>query len=155
MTVSPDETLDDALRDFGALDVGRIPVVDRRSPTQLVGLLRRGDIVHAYSHALVDKHEREHHLARLRLETLTGTEFVQIDLHWGDASVGRRLKEVPLPSDCVIVAIERGGQVVVPPGNTQLLAGDRVVALAGDSSVDALEAILHTGDNSGSPGQRG
>jgi CIC family chloride channel protein len=145
VTTFPDETLDDALRHFGALDVGRIPVVDRRNPRHLVGVLRRGDIVHSYSHALVDKHEREHHLARVRLERAIGAELVEIDLNTGDAAIGKRLKELKLPSDCVIVSIQRGGRVVVPRGNTQLLAGDRVIAFAANDSADNLRRVLHRG----------
>ena len=68
LTTYPDETLDDALRNFAAMDVGRIPVVDRRHPRRVLGVLRRSDIVHAFSHALVDKHQRDHHIAKLQLE---------------------------------------------------------------------------------------
>ncbi len=155
VTVFPDETLDDALSRFGALDVGRIPVVDRRNTRLLVGLLRRSDIVHAYSHALVDRQQREHHIKRLRLEALTGTEFVEIELDTSHAAVGRSLKELALPGDCVIVAIERGGQVVVPRGNTRLLAGDRVVALSGATASEHLRNILFRGNDAASsePGE--
>jgi len=52
-TVFPDQTLEEALRQFGALDVGRIPVVDRANPRRLVGVLHRDDIVRAYSQALL------------------------------------------------------------------------------------------------------
>lgn len=146
ITVYPDETLDDALRHFGALDVGRIPVVDRQNPRRLLGVLRRSDVVQAYSHALVDKHQREHHLSRLRLEAATGTELIEVDLRESDIAVGKRLKEISLSDDCVIVSIRRGGQVIVPRGNTQLLAGDRVVALVrGETS--SLENILRHGDD--------
>lgn len=145
VTAFPDETLEDALRQFGALDVGRIPVVDRRQPKRLLGVLRRSDIVHAYSHALVDKHQRDHHLARLRLEATAGTELLEVDLHEGDASVGKRIKELALPSDCVIVTIRRGARVVVPRGDTQLLTGDRVIALAASSQVDSFRQRLSEG----------
>jgi CIC family chloride channel protein len=47
----PDQTLGEALREVGALDVGRLPVVDRDNPRQLIGLLRRHDIIGAYSRA--------------------------------------------------------------------------------------------------------
>lgn len=146
VTTFPDETLDDALRHFGALDVGRIPVVDRHKPRQIIGLLRRSDIVHAYSHALVDKHQHDHHIARLRLESLTGTEFVEIDLRVGDVAVGKCLKEIALPSDSVIVSIRRGGQVIIPRGNTRLLAGDRVVALASKATSEGLRQTLCEGE---------
>jgi CIC family chloride channel protein len=45
ITVCPDESLDEALRQFGSLDVGRIPVVERANSRCVVGMLRRGDIV--------------------------------------------------------------------------------------------------------------
>jgi len=47
----PDQTLGEALREIGALDVGRLPVVDREHAGRMVGLLRRHDIIGAYSRA--------------------------------------------------------------------------------------------------------
>jgi len=47
----PDQTLAEALRQVGALDVGRLPVVDRDDPRHLLGLLRRHDIIGAYTRA--------------------------------------------------------------------------------------------------------
>ncbi len=44
----PDQTLHQALFQLGAMDFGRIPVVDRKDPKKLLGLLRRHDIVRAY-----------------------------------------------------------------------------------------------------------
>jgi CIC family chloride channel protein len=145
LTAFPDETLEDALRHFGALDVGRIPVVDRNHPRQLRGVLRRSDIVHAYSHVLVDKHQREQHIARLRLEAAVGAELVEVDLNANDAAIGKYLKEIPLPKDCIIVSIQRGGRVVVPRGSTQLLASDRVIALVGVSTAEELQTALRDG----------
>ncbi len=145
LTAFADETLDDALRHFGALDVGRIPVVDRRHPRRVLGVLRRSDIVQAYSHALVDKNKAEHHIERLRMESRIGATLVQVGLRTGDAAVGRHLRELGLPSDCVIVAIHRGGQVVVPRGDSELLPGDRLTVLTGASTVDSLSKALQEG----------
>ncbi len=149
LTAFPDDTLDDALRHFAAMDVGRIPVVDRRHPRRVLGVLRRSDIVHAYAHALVDKQRRDDHLQRLQLEVATGTSLVEVDLGNGDAAVGKRLKEIALPSECVIISIRRGGRVVVPRGNTQLLAGDRVVVLAGANSAEAVRQSLRESNGAG------
>lgn len=146
ITAFPDDTLDDALRHFGARDVGRIPVVDRRQPRRLLGVLRHGDIVRAYSQALVGKHRQNHHLARLQLEAAAGTELAEVDLDTGDAAVGKLIKEIPLPNDCVIVSIRRGDRVIVPRGNTQFLAGDRVIALPGANGVGVLRKILLQGN---------
>jgi len=145
LTAFPDETLDDALRHFGALDVGRIPVVDQQNPRRVLGVLRRGDIVQAYSHARVDKSKAEHHIERLRMESRIGATLVQVDVRPGDAAAGKRLRELGLPSNCVIASIHRGGRVVVPRGDVQLLAGDRLTVLADADTVDRLSEVLRTG----------
>jgi CIC family chloride channel protein len=151
LTAYPDETLDDALRHFGALDVGRIPVVDRQSPRHVLGVLRRGDIVHAYSHALVDKHQRDHHIERLRLESAIGTTLVHVDLISGDSAVGKCLKEIKLPPDSVVVSIYRGRRVVVPRGGTELLSGDRVTVLAATDTAERVRRTLLEGSVEPSP----
>ena len=48
----PDQSIHDALAQLGGRDVGRIPVVDRSNPKKLLGVLRRHDIVRAYTKAL-------------------------------------------------------------------------------------------------------
>ena len=52
ITAYPDETLHDVVHRLGTSEVGRIPVVDRKHPSQLVGVLRRYDIVKAYAKAI-------------------------------------------------------------------------------------------------------
>lgn len=55
ITVTPDETLSQALQDFGIKDVGDLPVVERNPHgMKLVGLLRRSDIIIAYNKKMVD-----------------------------------------------------------------------------------------------------
>ncbi len=48
----PDQSVHDALAQLGGRDVGRIPVVDRKNPKKLLGVLRRHDVVSAYTRAL-------------------------------------------------------------------------------------------------------
>ena len=52
ITAYPDETLHDVVHRLGTSEVGRIPVVDRKNPSRLVGVLRRYDIVKAYAKAM-------------------------------------------------------------------------------------------------------
>jgi len=135
-TVFPDQTLKAALRQFGALDVGRIPVVDRSNPRYVVGLLRRGDIVRAYSHAHMDEQARLAHMDRARLRQSAGpdatTPVVEIKLQDHDTAVGKTLQELDLPPQTVIASIRRGERVVIPRGSTRLAAGDAIVALVSD-----------------------
>jgi chloride channel protein, CIC family len=48
----PDQSIYDALVQFGGRDVGRIPVVDRDNPKKLIGVLRRHDMVSAYARGI-------------------------------------------------------------------------------------------------------
>ena len=48
----PDQSIHDAIRRLGGRHVGRIPVVDRDNPKRLLGVLRRHNIITAYTRAL-------------------------------------------------------------------------------------------------------
>lgn len=143
--VFPDETLEDALRHFGVLDVGRIPVVSRSNPKRLVGLLRRGDIIRAYSKAALDLTEKRHRLEMLRLREETKGRIMEFELREGFAAVGKKLKDISLPPDCLVISIRRGGQIVVPRGETYLMAGDKIVLLADSSGGEEVLRILKEG----------
>jgi CIC family chloride channel protein len=54
----PDEYIHDVFLKLGALDIGRIPVVDRNNPKRLLGVLRRHDVVVAYGRAI--RHRPRH-----------------------------------------------------------------------------------------------
>jgi len=51
----PDEFIHDVFVKLGSQDIGRIPVVDRRNPKRLLGVLRRHDVLTAYSKYLKRK----------------------------------------------------------------------------------------------------
>jgi CIC family chloride channel protein len=51
----PDEYIHDVLVKLGTHDVGRIPVVERKNPKRLLGVLRRHDVLTAYSKTLTRK----------------------------------------------------------------------------------------------------
>jgi CIC family chloride channel protein len=53
----PEQSIHDALAQFGGRSVGRIPVVDRNNPRRLLGVLRRHDVIRAYTKALKEEEE--------------------------------------------------------------------------------------------------
>lgn len=55
ITVTPQDTLEEALHRISVRDVGRLPVVDPAEPRLLVGVLTRSDILQAYDRAVVDQ----------------------------------------------------------------------------------------------------
>jgi len=141
-TVFPDDTLEEALRHFGALDVGRIPVVDRQDRNRIVGILRRGDIVRAYSHAYMDEQARLAQMERARLEHRTGENAFEIRLQDDHRAVGKTVKDLELPSRTLLASIRRGGRVLIPRGDTRLEVGDVVVALVPEDQEATLRRRL-------------
>lgn len=49
---------------------------------------------------------------------------------------GSKLTDIRLPDQSVIVSIERGGEVIIPRGNTKILSGDKLLIMA-------KNAVLH------------
>ncbi|MGD2144148.1 MAG: chloride channel protein [Anaerolineae bacterium] len=145
VTVFPDETLEGALGHFGALDIGRVPVVDRADPDRVVGMLRRGDIVRAYAHAHVSQQARLARLEQERLERRTGEQVVEIRMRGGDWAVGMTVQQLGLPPQSLIASIRRGGHELIPRGNTTIRSGDVVVALVPEGRGESLQTRLTQG----------
>lgn len=81
----------------------------------------------------------------IHLTSLRGgrASIVEIRIPTGDgAPPDRRLDEITLPEDVVVVAVFRGEETVIPRGGTLIVAGDEVVALTRPESGDALASAL-------------
>jgi len=69
--------------------------------------------------------------------------LVEVDLPAdGCASVGTQIKDLDLPEDCVLVAIIRNEDVMIPKGETVLEAGDDIIALTSVIREKALKQRL-------------
>jgi trk system potassium uptake protein TrkA len=68
--------------------------------------------------------------------------LVEITLDERAPIAGRPLYELRLPQDSAIVAVLRGGHVVIPQPETRLVAGDEVLAIARPESEEALRQAL-------------
>ncbi len=137
----PDETLDVALRRMSERDVGRLPVVDRRDPRRLVGLLRRVDVTRAYNIAVARRTALRHRAQEARLGIVSGAQVEEIRVEPGAPCAGRPVRAVGWPRDALIAAVRRGGRVLIPRGDTVLLPGDVLTVVAESGSADALRAL--------------
>jgi trk system potassium uptake protein TrkA len=52
------------------------------------------------------------------------------------------LKNLPLPEQCVIAAVLRHGQLMIPSGDMRFEAGDEVLAVVDNASIDQLRALF-------------
>lgn len=158
VTAFPDEPLSQAIRRMGVRDLGQLPVVSRADPTSLVGILRRGDIVRAYSRAMLGRVQAQRHRPVLPRE-LRDTQVVEVTVKPNSPLHNRRLADVSLPSETLVITVERGSQTIIPSGETRLAPGDRLVILTRSDSIAQLHAALAAGLRekapSGDAGQAG
>jgi CIC family chloride channel protein len=138
VTVYPNDPMWVALRKMAPRDLSRLPVVDPDDPKKLLGVLRRPDLVRAYNVAIMRRMDHQHRLERLRLGRLTDTQFVEFDLPETSPAVGKRLCELPLGSDCLVVSIRRDRQVLVAHGDTVLEPGDHITVFTKRRGRDAV-----------------
>ncbi len=121
-----DETIQQSLQRMGTYDVGRLPVVRRDNPRQLIGWISRNAIVRAYKLALIQRAGQHHHAEQVRMEAMSGADVIEVDIPKDSPLVGRRLCDVPWPHDSLVASLQRGFQLLIPHGNTVLQAGDRL-----------------------------
>jgi CIC family chloride channel protein len=138
----PDEPMWRALKRLGTRDVGRLPVVQEEGSRQMVGMIRRQDIIRAYNHAIVKRAHHQHHAETLRLGKLDGAGFTQIDIPPDAPTVGRRISEIALPDDCLIVSVRRGRKLYIAHGNTLLQREDLVTVFAADDCLPEVRKRL-------------
>ncbi|MBE9524664.1 MAG: chloride channel protein [Chloroflexi bacterium] len=136
----PDETMGDALNRMSLQGIGRLPVVSRDDPTNLLGLIRRNDIIRAYNIALTRRAEIQHQTKRIQVRNIDGTEFIDFQLHEGNNAVGKSVSEMAnaMPEECVLVSVRRDGRVIIPHGTTSFQAGDHITAFIQSSDVELL-----------------
>ena len=145
VTVEPDTPVSRALERMAALGVGRLPVVDADDPRRVVGIFRREEAVHAYHEALTST--TDHHLQRQRLVQRTHPDAGYYDFRvpLGSMADGRKVREVTWPEGSTLVSIRRGREVLVPGGDSLLLAGDVVTAFGTEWSRQRMIDRLNAG----------
>ncbi len=111
---------------MGTYDIGRLPVVQRSNPRQLIGWISRSSIVRAYKLALIRRASQHHRVEQVRMEAMSGADVVEVDIPKDSPLVGRRLCDVPWPHDSLVASLQRGFQLLIPHGDTVLQAGDRL-----------------------------
>lgn len=124
-------------------------VVARENPRQLLGVLRRSDVIHAYDIALTRRITQRHQEHALRLDALTPShvDVSDIAIESGALASGKTIKEIPFPRDCIIASVRRGAQVFIPRGETLLLAGDVLVVVAEGIAREEVTRMCHVPDD--------
>ena len=142
----PDETIGSALRRMGQRDIGRMPVVARDNPSQLLGLLRRVDLVRAYDAALTRRAAKRHRVDQSRLDAMTPekVKIVDVLVEPGSLAAEKQVKDLHWPADSIVASISRRQHVIIPRGDTLILPGDTLTIVTEDPSIEEIKALGET-----------
>ena len=140
-TVTPTTQVADALKLIGLHQVGRLPVVERANSRHLVGLLRRRDIVQAYSLAVQRKQDAEQQALQLRLEAYSDARVFEVRVAPKSAAENHRIREINWPATTLIAAVRRQAEVIVPHGDLVLHAADTLVIVTTVEDLSELGEI--------------
>lgn len=86
--------------------------------------------------------------AAMWMQGIKDLKMVQFKLGPGAPVLGRKIKTIPFPNECILVTIVRENTAIVPCGNTVLEEGDIVFALTNPIVQEELEYVL-TGKSAG------
>jgi trk system potassium uptake protein TrkA len=92
--------------------------------------------------AMIEHEVPEHgliHLLELRKENL---EIVEVQLDADSPSVGKRVSRIALPPGSRLITVMRDGQAQMAEGETELRAGDQVLAVLEPGKEEELRKVL-------------
>jgi trk system potassium uptake protein TrkA len=73
-----------------------------------------------------------------------GVSFVELEVPSDSPALGRPLRELGIPDDCIFpLVIREGKEAIIPYGNTMLRPGDQVIAVTSEASEETIRRILY------------
>ena len=71
-----------------------------------------------------------------------GIEFLNVAVDEENPVAGKKLKDLNLPRGSIVAAIVRGGVLVVPRGDTEILPGDKLYVITNRETKEKVEEVL-------------
>jgi Trk K+ transport system NAD-binding subunit len=143
VTITPNEPVYVAIQRMGRHDFGHLPVVAPDNDRQVVGMLRRNDVMRSYNLAISRKWESQYTQQQIRLHNLVDEEVLVLDVPPHAQIIGQEVRSIKWPPETIIVSIRRRNKVFVPHGDTVIQKGDRLTAVVEPDYEDALRAIIN------------
>jgi trk system potassium uptake protein TrkA len=92
--------------------------------------------------AQIEREIPAHALSHLLTLKGVGVVIAEAKVPPNSPAIGKPIKSLGIPSDCVLPLVIRNGQAIIPYGETTLAAGDEVIAVTSAESEDVLGHIL-------------
>jgi chloride channel protein, CIC family len=154
VTCEPGESLREAFRRFSERDVFQIPVIDPETPGEVVGMLRRTEMMWAFKQ-LSDEHQRlSQRSDALRGALGVGSTYVELPVQPEHRICFKRVRELDVPEHALVALLRRGERIVVPRGFTRIEPGDMLTLITTRDHQDELDAWI-AGLPSRHPAERG
>lgn len=109
--------------------------------TQVMGVdvsLNQADLI---AHIIIEQMSLGEMMTMLKLSR-GQYSLVEIQIDATSEAAGKAVSTLSLPQECVLVAVIRRGELIIPHGNTILEPQDEVLALVHISHASSLSAIL-------------
>ena len=68
--------------------------------------------------------------------------IVQMNVRETSKAANKFLKDLSIPKKSVLISVTRDGEVVIPKGDTQILAGDEILILTDETSQKELQSLF-------------
>ena len=142
LVATPDEPMGDALRRLATRDIGRLPVVQSKSNRTLIGLIRRNDIIGAYNGAILKRTRHQHKVKTLQLQNKDKTALIRIQIPANSPVIGKRISEIKLPDESLIVSIRNQNKLTIAHGHTTLNENDELTVFVKIESINQVQEVL-------------
>ncbi|EKD37882.1 MAG: hypothetical protein ACD_75C00958G0005, partial [uncultured bacterium] len=144
VTVFPDEPIWVAIQKMSPRDLARLPVVPRDGSGTLCGIISRSDILRAYDLGVVRKQRGQIVENQVELRKPKENGFVEFVLKEENSCSNAMIKDLHLPETVNMVSIKRGGQILIPRGNTALQTGDVITVYGRLGDIEGMKDFLNT-----------
>jgi H+/Cl- antiporter ClcA len=128
-----DSTLDAVVEIFATEHVSWVPVLD--PDRRVIGIVGTADLIQAYRHSLASS------LRSLR-SIFSGSIFIEGTVQPASSVQGRTVGDADWPGGAVVIAIQRGDQLIFPEPSTEIHADDQLSVLVPRNREDRLLALL-------------
>jgi chloride channel protein, CIC family len=135
-TCFPTDNLNDALRLMLQSHSIQIAVVDPEYPKKIIGVLRREDILGAYTQVASKRATLLGEIDATHDETELSAEEIKFHVSRHSLLIGKQIQDLALPEGTVFASIRRGKETVIPRGGTVIKGGDRIITLVSKKSLD-------------------
>ena len=75
-------------------------------------------------------------------QSLTRTQFLEVTIPHDSPAIGKNIAELGIPRAAVLVSVQRGDEIIIPRGDTQLRVGDVVTTLCERETIPSIKGLL-------------